>query len=366
MSAVQFANLKCTFELHQQEYEEAALRVLRSGWYVLGDELKNFEAEFASYVGVKECVGVGCGQDALILAIRALDIGRGDEVIVAGNTYIATVLGITENGATPVLVDCNDYYEIDENLIERAITKNTKAVLITNLYGQCANLPTIKNICEHNNLLLVEDCAQSHGAVFGSQKGGSVGDISCFSFYPTKPLGAFGDAGAIVTDDPVLADKVRMLRNYGSKKKYYNESTGINSRLDELQAALLRVGLSHLEESNSMRIAIAQRYLLGINNPSIELPKTRPGANHVYHIFAIRSKCRDALQKHLESCGVQTQIHYPIPPHKAPCYEGETFTKVSLPLTEKFAAEQLSLPIYSGMSEEEIETVISAVNSFEG
>lgn len=363
--SIEFTNLQKTFRIHQSEYEEAALRVLRSGWYVLGEELQAFESEFASYLGMKECIGVGCGQDALILAIRALGIGSGDEVIVAGNTYIATVLGITENNAAPVFVDCNKYYQIDETLIKSAITKNTKAVLLTNLYGQCSNLLKIRSICDQYNLKMIEDCAQCHGAHFAGYLGGTIGDISCFSFYPTKPLGAFGDAGAVVTNDCDLANQVRMLRNYGSRKKYFNEITGINSRLDEVQAAYLRVGLSHLDESNADRIRIAEQYLSKITNPLVKLPITQADADHVYHIFAVRCRYRDELQKYLVKRGISTQIHYPVPPHKAKCYLGEAFVDVALPMTEQFAQEELSLPIYSGMPSEDVEAVIQAINSFE-
>lgn len=361
---VPFTSLKRSFQTHQSEYEEAALRALRSGWYILGEELEAFETEFASYLGMKHCIGVGCGQDALILAVRALGIGSGDEVIVAGNTYIATVLGVTENGATPVFVDCNEYYQIDETLIEKSITNKTKAVLLTNLYGQCSNLPAIRSICDSHNLKLIEDCAQCHGAHYCGLLGGTVGDISCFSFYPTKPLGAFGDAGAVVTNSSDLANRVRMLRNYGSKEKYYNEITGINSRLDEIQASILRVGLSHLGESNAERVGIAEQYLSEINNPLVELPKTRTDADHVYHIFAIRCKCRDDLQRHLSANGISTQIHYPVPPHKADCYQGCAFTDVQLPKTEQFSQVELSLPIYTGMPTEDVEAVIRAINSF--
>lgn len=364
MSKVSFTDLGLSFFRYKDEYEEAVLRVLRSGWYILGTELASFESEFASYLGAKECVGVGCGQDSLILAIRALGIGKSDEVIVAGNTYIATVLGVTENGATPVFVDCDKHYEIDENLIEKAITSKTKAVLVTNLYGQCCNLKEVKKICDKHGIKLVEDCAQSHGAKYDDCYSGTVGDISCFSFYPTKPLGAFGDGGAIVTNDAELAKRVRMLRNYGSKEKYQNEITGINSRLDEIQAAVLRVGLKHLDESNAERVRIAKRYLSEIKNPSIELPETKNGSTHVYHIFAVRCKARDELRKYLNDCGIDTQIHYPIPPHKSKCYESESFSKVRLPMTEKIANEELSLPIYLGMPEEDIARVVDAVNSF--
>lgn len=366
MMQVPFVELKRVFELHQSEYEEAMLRALRSGWYILGGELEAFEQEFASYLGVQHCIGVGCGQDALILAVRALGIGPGDEVIVAGNTYIATVLGVTENGAVPVFVDCNQWFQIDEEAIEAAITERTKAVLITNLYGQCSNLTAIRTLCDVHHLYMLEDCAQCHGASFDGRLGGTVGDVSCFSFYPTKPLGAFGDAGAVVTNDALVCEKLRMLRNYGSRQKYVNEMTGINSRLDEVQAAVLRVGLRYLEESNAERVRIAGRYMKEINNPLVKLPETREGADHVYHIFAVLCENRDGLKSHLEENGIGVQVHYPIPPHEAECYSGESFIQgLHLPKTEHYAACELSLPVYCGMLEKEVDTVVEAVNSFE-
>lgn len=364
--SILFTDLKKTFELHQEEYEAAALEVLRSGWYVLGKQLEAFEKEFADYLGMKHCIGVGCGQDALILAIRALGIGLGDEVICAGNTYIATVLGVTENDATPVLVDCNEFYQVDEDLVEAAITSKTKAVLLTNLYGQCSNLTAVRRICDAHGLKMVEDCAQSHGASFDGRLGGTVGDISCFSFYPTKPLGAFGDGGAIVTNDDAMDEKLRMLRNYGSRKKYINESVGLNSRLDEIQAAMLRCGLRHLNESNAERVRIANRYLNEITNSAITLPLTREGADNVYHVFPVRCASRDELKKYLEKRGIATQIHYPIPPHQAECYQGEDFVKVNLSKTEKYASSIISLPIYAGMPEADIDTVIAAINEYKG
>lgn len=363
---VPFTDIKRTFELHQDEYEAATLEVLRSGWYVLGKQLDAFEREFAEYLGVEYCVGVGCGQDALILAVRALGIGKGDEVICAGNTYIATVLGITENGATPVFVDCNEYYQIDETLIESAITPRTKAVLVTNLYGQCCDLTTVRCICDAYGLKMIEDCAQSHGAKYDGMLSGTVGDLACFSFYPTKPLGAFGDGGAVTTHDACLAEKLQMLRNYGSKIKYVNEIEGVNSRLDEMQAAILRCGLRHLEESNALRENIARRYLVEITNPAVVLPQTRVSADNVYHVFPIRCELRDSLQVFLADNGISAQIHYPIPPHKAECYGGKDFANVKLPKTEEYAKTILSLPIYAGMPDSEVDEVISVVNAFEG
>ena len=361
---VPFIELKSVFELHKEEYEEAVLRALRSGWYILGKELDAFESEFADYLGIEHCIGVGCGQDALTLAVRALGIGPGDEVIVAANTYIATVLAVTENGATPFFVDCNEWFQLDEMMVEEAITSRTKAVLTTNLYGQCSNLPALREVCNAHDIFLVEDCAQSHGASFASRLGGTVGDVSCFSFYPTKPLGAFGDGGACVTNDGEIAERLRMLRNYGSRKKYVNEMTGVNSRLDEIQAAVLRTGLRHLGESNAERQRIAERYLSEIHNPLVELPRTREEADNVYHIFPVMSSFRDDLAAHLTHCEVQTQIHYPTPPHLAQCYRGKGFTNCSMPNAERYAVQELSLPIYAGMPETHVDAVIAAVNGF--
>lgn len=363
---VKFSDLKRTYDLYAGEYEEAALRALRSGWYIMGRELKAFEEAFAAYVGKRYCVGVGCGQDALIIAVRALGIGPGDEVVVAGNTYIATVLGVTENGATPVFVDCNEFFQIDEARIEAAITERTKAVLVTNLYGQACDLASVRRICDERGLWMLEDCAQSHGARWEGRMSGSFADISCFSFYPTKPLGAMGDAGACLTDDGALAERMLMLRNYGSRKKYVNEVCGVNSRLDEAQAALLKVGLSHIDEMRAMRERIAARYSEGICNPLVQLPRVRVGAENVWHIYPVLCERRDELKAHLEACGVHAQIHYPIPPHKAQCYEGRGYDAVGLPNTERFAAQELSLPIYAGMPADEVDAVIAAVNDFIG
>ncbi|MDE7324452.1 MAG: DegT/DnrJ/EryC1/StrS family aminotransferase [Lachnospiraceae bacterium] len=352
------------FQMHQAEYEQAALRVLRSGWYVLGNEVRQFEEEFAQFTGRKYCVGLNSGLDALIMSVRALGIGRGDEVIVQANTYIATVLGITENGAVPVFVEPDEYFNMDADNIEKAITDRTKAVMVTHLYGQASDMTKIVEIARRHQLQLIEDCAQSHGACFAGKMTGTFGVSGCFSFYPTKNLGAFGDAGAVVTDDEAFADKLRMMRNYGSKVKYHNEIEGINSRLDEMQAALLRVKLSHLRELNAERKALAQRYNEGILNPAVMLPKVRDGAESIYHQYVVRCASRDSLQKSLEQSGIQTQIHYPIPPHLAKCYDFLGHKKGEYPITETYADEALSLPIYTGMTYEEQDYVIDQVNAW--
>lgn len=352
------------YEKYAAEYEEKALEVLRSGWYVLGREVEGFEQEFASFTGTKYCAGVANGLDALYLAFRALGIGEGDEVIVQANTYIASVMGITMNGAVPVFVEPDGYFGIDPQKIEDAITEKTKAVLAVHLYGLSCDMESIGSICRKHGLKLVEDCAQSHGARFDGRMTGSFSDIGCFSFYPSKNLGCFGDGGAIVTDSDEYVQKIKMLRNYGSAKRYYNEEVGVNSRLDELQAGLLRVKLSHLEELNGERDDIAKSYLEGITNPAIVLPRIREGCNHTWHQFVVRCKKRDELMQYLKERDIGTIIHYPVPPHlqKAYAYLGKK--KGDFPISEQLADEVLSLPIYNGMTQDEIQTVINAINNW--
>lgn len=352
------------FQMYQSEYEAAALRVLRSGWYVLGSEVQQFEEAFAKYTGRKYCVGLNSGLDALILSVRALGIGSGDEVIVQANTYIATVLGITENGATPVFVEPDAFFNMDADRLEQAITDRTRAIMVTHLYGQASNMTPIVEIAQRHHLEIIEDCAQSHGACFGGKMTGTFGVSGCFSFYPTKNLGAFGDAGAVVTDDAAFADKLRMMRNYGSKVKYHNEIEGVNSRLDEMQAALLSVKLAHLQELNEERRMLAKRYSEGITNPRVILPGVREGAESIYHQYVVRCADREALQKALEQQGIQTQIHYPIPPHLAGCYARLGHKKGEYPITEAYADEVLSLPIYTGMTLEEQDYVIRRINAW--
>ena len=353
------------YEKYSGEYEKKALEVLRSGWYVLGREVEAFEQEFAAFVGTKYCAGVANGLDALYLAFRTLDVGKGDEVIVQANTYIASVMGITMNGATPVFVEPDEYFGIDPAKIEEAITEKTKAVLAVHLYGLSCDMEKISGICRKHGLKLVEDCAQSHGAAFNGKMTGSFSDIACFSFYPSKNLGCFGDGGAIVTDNEEYLQKIKMLRNYGSAKRYYNDEVGVNSRLDELQAGLLRVKLSHLEELNKERDDIAHAYLDGMKNPLITLPRIREGCNHTWHQFVVRCKNRDGLMQYLKDRDIGTIIHYPVPPHLQKAYGYLGKKKGDFPVSEQLADEVLSLPVYNGMTQDEIQTVINTINNWQ-
>ncbi len=352
------------FELYQDEFEKKALKVLRSGWYVLGKEVSSFEEEFAAYTGAKYCVGLASGLDALWIAVKILGIGPGDEVIVQGNTYIASVMGITINGAAPVFVEPDEFYNIDASRIEEKITPRTKAIMVVHLYGQSSNMVPIAALAEKHGLFLIEDCAQSHGADFHGKMTGTFGDIGCFSFYPSKNLGAFGDAGAIVTDNKQIADDIRVFRNYGSEKRYYNRVVGANSRLDELQAGLLRVRLRHLDELNREKERLCRKYLEHLDRNRFILPQIRDGATSVWHQFVIRSSRRDELIEYLNAHGIGTIIHYPIPPHLSEAYRYLGMKEGSLPVTERYAREVLSIPLYNGMTEEEQDYVIEHMNRF--
>ena len=352
------------FYKYQQEFEDKALEVLRSGWYVLGNEVKSFEQEFADYISAKYCVGLASGLDALWIAFRILGIGAGDEVIVQGNTYIASVMGITMNGATPIFVEPDEYYNIDAAKIEEKITNKTKAILVVHLYGQASNMEPIVKLCNKYHLRLVEDCAQSHGAKFNGKMTGTFGDIGCFSFYPSKNLGAFGDAGAIVTDDEQIAQDVRVFRNYGSEKRYYNKVVGANSRLDEIQAGLLRVRLKHLKDLTDEKRMICERYLKEIKNNKVFLPKIRKGATHIWHQFVIRTDEREKLISYLGANGIGSIIHYPIPPHLSQAYRYLGIQEGCLPITEQYAKTVLSIPLYNGMTDEEQSMIVQIINNY--
>jgi dTDP-4-amino-4,6-dideoxygalactose transaminase len=367
---IPFLDLKAINASCRDELIAACTRVIDSGWYITGNELSRFESEFAGYCGSRHCIGVANGLDALILTLRAWkELGKlmdGDEVIVPANTYIASILAITENRLVPVLVEPDAAsFNLCPRLVEAAITPRTRAILAVHLYGQLADMPALLDVAQRHNLLLLEDAAQAHGASTGDRKAGNWGHAAGFSFYPGKNLGALGDAGAITTSDDELAQTLRALRNYGSHEKYKNLYQGVNSRLDEIQAAMLSVKLKYLDEHTRQRRAIAQLYLDGIRNPAISLP-LGPGvpaltrSEHVWHLFVIRCEQRAALQQHLADCGVQTLIHYPIPPHQQQAYC--EWNDRQLPLTQRIHQQVLSLPMGPTLSAEDAKTVIAACN----
>ena len=363
---VPFNTLDRQFFMYQEEYEKKAIEVLRSGWYILGKEVEEFEKEFAEYIGAKYSLGIDNGLNALVLAFRALGIGQGDEVIVQGNTFIASVMGISMNGAKPIFVEPNEYYNLDVDKIEEKITDKTKAICVVHLYGQASKMDKIVELCKKYNLKLVEDCAQSHGAKFNNQMTGTFGDISCFSFYPGKNLGCFGDGGAITTNNKELAETIKVLRNYGSEEKYHNKYVGYNARLDEIQAGLLRVKLSHLEELTKEREKIANRYLSEINNDLIQLPIIDKDSTHVWHLFVVKVENRAKFVEYLSSKGIGTSVHYPIPPHLSEAYSYLGYTTGAFPITEEYSEKILSLPLYNGMKDEELDYVIEVINSYKG
>lgn len=352
------------FQKYQQEFEEKALSVLRSGWYVLGNEVKTFEERFAEYTRASYCVGLASGLDALWIGCKMLGIGPGDEVIVQANTYIASVMGISMNGATPIFTEPDEYFQIDADKIEEKITEKTKAIMVVHLYGHVADMDKIVSLCKKYNLKLIEDCAQSHGATYKGKMTGTFGDVGCFSFYPSKNLGAFGDAGALVTNDPKIAEETRIYRNYGSEKRYYNKVVGANSRLDELQAGLLNVRLSHMDEITEERKRLCANYTNKLCNPSIYLPKERENTSTVWHQYVIRCDRREELIAYLNEKQIGTIIHYPIPPHLSEAYQYLGHKKGEFPITENYADTVLSIPLYNGMTEEEQQYVIDAINAF--
>lgn len=367
-SKIPFLSLKDITAKYADEIHSAVQRVVDSGWYLQGKENEQFEQHYAGYIGTKYCIGCGNGLDALIWIYRAyIELGvmqPGDEVIVPANTYIASVLAITENGLKAVLVEPDqNTLELDENKIEEAITSRTKSILLVHLYGRCAYTEKIGELCENYHLHLVEDNAQAHGCKYKGQRTGSIGEAAGHSFYPGKNLGALGDGGAVTTNNKELADCIRALANYGSSKKYVFKYCGRNSRLDEIQAAVLDVKLSHLDEDNRLRQQVAAYYYNNINNPLVKMPTRLPDENNVYHLFPILCERRDELQQFLKDHGVQTLIHYPIPPHLQECYHYE-WNGLSLPITERLAKEELSLPISQVMSGKEVCIVAKLINDF--
>ncbi|MGL4939357.1 DegT/DnrJ/EryC1/StrS family aminotransferase [Shewanella sp.] len=364
---INFLDLKAINHQYQQQLKDACARVIDSGWYIMGNELAQFEAEFAAYCGTKHAIGVANGLDALILTIRAWkELGKlkaGDEVIVQANTYIASVLAISENDLVPVLVEPSlETYNLEPANVRASITPRTKAILPVHLYGQISPMPELMAIAAEFNLLVLEDCAQSHGAEINGRRAGNWGHAAGFSFYPGKNLGALGDAGAITTNDDDLALTLKALRNYGSHKKYENVYQGVNSRLDEIQAAMLRVKLAYLDAETARRQQVAKTYRAGITNPLISLPQVTEELTHVWHLFVVRCEQREGLQQYLMSQGIQTLIHYPIPPHKQSAYNDMNLQE--LPLTELIHQQVVSIPISSVISDDEVSRVINTINQF--
>lgn len=347
-------------------YEHVADEVLQSGWYLKGEATRRFEQHYAEYIGTRHCIGCGNGLDALTLIFRAYkEMGlmqEGDEVIVPANTYIASILSITENRLTPVLVEPDiNTLQIDDRLIEQAITQRTRAIMIVHLYGRCAYTDRIEKLCNKYGLKLIEDNAQAHGCLYGEKRTGSLGDAAGHSFYPGKNLGALGDAGAVTTNDEVLARAISSLGNYGSSKKYVFDYQGYNSRIDEIQAAILDIKLKYLDKENARRKEIASLYINKVKNPKILIPNS-DDRDCVWHIFPVLCAKRDELQKYLLEHGVETQIHYPIPPHKQKCYS--EWSKLSFPITEQIHAQELSIPCNQAMTQKEVDTIIDLLNQF--
>lgn len=364
---IKFLDLGKVTALHGDEIEEAVMRTVKSGWYLLGEETKAFEREYADYIGTRHAIGCANGLDALTLILRAyMEIGvmhPGDEIIVPSNTYIASILAISRNGLVPVLAEPDPATcQISPDEIEKAITPKTKGVMIVHLYGRCAYTDRVGEICARHNLKLIEDNAQAHGCIFHGKRTGSLGDAAGHSFYPGKNLGALGDGGAVTTDDTALSDTIRALANYGSQKKYIFKYKGINSRLDEIQAAVLRAKLPHLDDDNLRRKEIARKYMEGIANPAIMIPEIKDWDSNVFHVFPVFTDRRDELQNYLSEHGIQPLIHYPIPPHRQECYK--EWSAKSFPISERLHATELSLPISPYLTSEEADTVISSLNKW--
>ena len=361
---IYFARPSAQYQALHVEIDGAIRKVLEGHAYIMGPEVERFEAGFAIYTGAAHGVGVANGTDALHLALRALDVGEGHQVIVPAHTAVPTIAAIEMSGATPIFVDITaDRYTLDPALVERAITRRTRAIMPVHLYGHPADLGPLLDIARRRDIRLVEDCAQAHGARWQGKRVGSIGEIGCFSLYPTKNLGAIGDAGIVTTNDAGLAERLRELRQYGWRGRQISETPGFNSRLDELQAAILNVKLAHLDDANGRRRAIARRYLAAFADLPIALPRAQPGCEAVYHLFVVRTKLRDRLKAHLQEQGVIAGIHYPVPCHHHPAYRAR-FGTLRLPVTEAIVDEILSLPIYPELTDDQIERVIDAVQSF--
>lgn len=364
-SAIPFGDLKRHYERIRPAIDQAVHRVLASGWFILGHELEAFEQSFARHIGSRFAVGVGSGTEALHLALLAAGVKPGDEVITAPNTAVPTLSAISFAGAKPKFVDIDPQtYCLDASKLEAAVTRQTKAIVPVHLYGHPCDMPTILKVADRFGLKVIEDCAQSHDAAIAGKKTGTFGHYGCFSFYPSKNLGAFGDAGMIVTDDPSEAEKLKMLRNYGQSQRYYHDILGFNSRLDELQAAILSAKLPFLNEWNERRRAIAERFDSLITNPAITKPIERPGCRHVYHLYVIRHPQRDRLRDYLAKKGVGTQIHYPVPCHLQKAYAFLGYRKGDFPIAEQYAEQVLSLPNYPELEDKEIDMISQFINEF--
>lgn len=360
---INFLNLHKINERFRNEIDERIKQVLDSGWYILGEQVSLFERNFAAFCGVKHCIGCANGLDALNLIIKAYGFSTGDEIIVPANTYIASILAISQNGCTPVLVEPDiDTYNINPDLIEQKITENTKAIMVVHLYGQAVEMEKIWQLAKKYNLKVIEDSAQAHGTIYKGKRAGNLGDASGFSFYPGKNLGCLGDGGCVTTNDDELAYRIRAIANYGSDYKYHHIFKGTNSRLDEIQAAVLDIKLKHLDEDNKRRREIAKFYRENIKNPNIILPQLKEEENHVWHIFAVRTNDRDKLKKHLEDNGIETNIHYPTAPHKQECYK--ELEHLSFPVSEKIHKQVLSLPISPVLTRNEVMQVVEVINGY--
>ena len=365
MEQIKFGNLSQEYWNIRSEIDEAISRVLSLGWFILGSEVEAFERRFAQYLGTKYCVGVASGTEAIALALMACDVGPGNEVITVAHTAVPTVSAISMVGARPVFVDIHsDSYLMDANHVEAAITSRTRAILPVHLYGQCVDMDPLLAIAREHGLPVIEDCAQAHGAVYRGRKAGTMGLMGAFSFYPSKNLGCYGDGGAVVTSDVALAEKLRMLRNYGQKQRYHHEIKGINSRLDELQAAILTVKLRYLDPWNIRRRQIASRYTAGLQGLPLQPPIEMSHGQHVYHLYAIQTSPREALRLYLSNHGVQALIHYPVPVHLQPAYTDLGYMPGDLPVTEHVAASVLSLPIYPQLCSTEVESIITSIRKF--
>lgn len=362
---VPFVDLKRQYKSIKNEIDRAIKKVIDSSSFILGKEVKNFEEKFANYCNTKHCIGVSSGTDALYLALKALDVGYGDEVITVSNTFIATALAISKCGTKPVIVDCSYDYNIDVTKIESVITEKTKAIIPVHLYGQPADMSPILEIAKKYNIKVVEDASQAHGALYNGKKVGGIADVACFSFYPAKNLGAYGDAGAITTNDKKIYEKIRLLRDYGQKRKYIHNIKGYNCRLDELQASILKIKLKYIDKWNKQRRENASYYNQLLSNiEGIITPKERNNAKHVYHLYVIRTKFRDELLKFLKSKSISTGIHYPIPIHLQLAYSDLGYKKGSFNLAEKYANMILSLPMFPELSQEEIEHIANEIKKF--